>query len=336
MEIPQPSRRRFLGAAASTLTACAIIPRPARAATIEMKFAHDMPVEHPLHSTMVRMWNAVKRDTGGRLDVKVFPANQLGSDPATLSMIRTGAVGFTCLSGPYLSMVPAASLEAIPFAFATQREALAAMDGALGAHIRHEMETAGLHAFPHMFDLGTRQITSSSHPIRNADDLANFKLRTPPAKIFVEAFQALGAAPTPINFNELYVALQTHVVDGLEQSFSVIETSRFYEVQKYLSITNHIWAGWWLLTSNDTWNSLPRDVQAVVEHNAATYAMLERRDANALNAALADKLRRRGMQLNVADTASFKARLKPAYARWRDQFGTTAWAILEAQAGRLA
>jgi tripartite ATP-independent transporter DctP family solute receptor len=211
----------------------------------------------------------------------------------------------------------------------------AAMDGSLGAYLRQQMEAAGFVVFPKMFDLGFRQITSSTHPIRTADDFTGFKIRTPPSKIFVDLFQTLGAQPTSISFNELYTSLQTHVVDGQETPYSVIESSKFYEVQKYLSVTNHLWAGWWLLASPGAWNALPPDIQAIVRHNAEKYALLERRAVDVLNNALADKLQRQGLAFNVADAASIKAKLGDFYQRWRTTFGATAWSLLEATTGKL-
>lgn len=329
-------RSRFLSGAAAA-TGAAAVAAPAAAAQWEYKFGHDMPVQHPLHTTMVRMWREVEQRTGGRLRVAVFPQNQLGSDSAALSQIRSGALQFTCLSGAIIaSVVPVTQIENLPFAFSSVDEVFHAMDNELGEYLRREMEAKDLIAMPRMYDLGLRQVTSSTHPIRTADDFANFKIRTPPSKIFVDAFKALGASPTSISFNETYVALQTHVVDGQETPYSVIETSRLYEVQKYLSVTNHSWAGWWLLANVDAWRSLPSDVQDVVREISVKYSAIERRETALANAALADKLSRRGMIFNKADTATFKARLTAFYADWKTAFGTTAWNSLQKVTGRLA
>jgi TRAP-type transport system periplasmic protein len=146
----------------------------------------------------------------------------------------------------------------------------------------------------------------------------------------------MGAAPTPINFNEVYTALQNHTVDGQENPFAVIDSARLYEVQKYLSVTNHMWSAYWLLANPDAWKALPPAIQSVVERNAAKYALLQRADTASRNASLADKLTRRGMMLNVAETAGFRARLADFYKRWKDEFGATAWDLLERYSGRLA
>jgi TRAP-type C4-dicarboxylate transport system substrate-binding protein len=146
------------------------------------------------------------------------------------------------------------------------------------------------------------------------------------------------AAPTPIAFNEVYLALQNHTVDGQENPFAIIDTARLYEVQKYLTVTNHMWSAFWLLGNGDAWKGLPPDIQSVVSKNAAKYALLQRRDTALLNASLEDKLKRRGMLVANAETASFRAKLRESkfYERWKAEFGTAAWDLLEARTGKLA
>jgi TRAP-type C4-dicarboxylate transport system substrate-binding protein len=180
-----------------------------------------------------------------------------------------------------------------------------------------------------------RQVTSSSHPIRSAADFAGFKIRTPPAPISVDLFKTLGASPTPIVFPELYLALQTKVVDGQETPYSTIDVSNFAEVQKYLSVTNHTATIFWFLANMDAWNAIPASMQAIVMRHAERAAILERRDTEQQSVATADKLRREGMIFNTADADSMRAQLKPFYGRWKTQFGPTAWDLLEQTSGKL-
>ncbi len=120
------------------------------------------------------------------------------------------------------------------------------------------------------------QITASSRPIVTPQDLQGFKIRVPISSIYTSLFKALGAAPTSINLGEVYSALQTHICDGQENPLIVVDTTKFYEVQKYVSMTNHIWDGNWVLANGDSWASLPPDLQGIVERNF---------DASALGAA---------------------------------------------------
>ncbi len=154
-----------------------------------------------------------------------------------------------------------------------------------------------------------RQITSSAKPIRTVGDLAGFKIRTPAGELWVDLFKSLGAAPAPLNFSELYTALQTHVFDGQENPYAIIDVGRLYEVQKYISVTNHMWSAYHFLGNQEAWNALPRDVQAVVERNLTKYALLQRRDTALRNDSLSEKLARRGMTIVHADTSGFRTKL---------------------------
>jgi tripartite ATP-independent transporter DctP family solute receptor len=332
------SRKHFVGATAATFASIAIVRAPAKAAEFEYKYASNVPISHPLNVRMVQMWHAVELETKGRLKVAIFPNNQLGGDPAMLTQLRSGALQFFTLDGGILqSVVPVAAIQGVGFAFKDSADAFAAMDGPLGGYVRKEIEAKGLAVLPKMWENGMRQISASTHAIKTANDLAAFKIRTPPGRLWVDLFHSLGASPTPIAFAEVYTALQNHTVDGQENPYAIVDTAKLYEVQKYLSVTNHMWSAYWLLGNQDAWKALPPDVQAVVQRNAAKYAVLQRRDTALLNASLADKLGRRGMQINAAETASFRGKLRDAkfYDRWKAEFGATAWDLLEAHSGKL-
>jgi tripartite ATP-independent transporter DctP family solute receptor len=331
------SRARFASATAATLASIAFIRAEASAAQFEYKYASNLPVDHPLNVRMHEMWDTIKAETGGRLAVTVFPNNQLGGDTAMLTQLRSGALQFFTLDGGILqSIVPVAAIQGVGFAFKNSEAAFAAMDGPLGAYVRKEIEAKGLVVFEKMWENGMRQITSSTKPIRTADDLANFKIRTPPGRLWVDLFKSLGASPSPLNFSEVYTALQTHVFDGQENPFAIIDTAKLYEVQKYLSVTNHMWSAFWLLANDDAWKALPADIQAIVARNTAKFALLQRRDTALRNAALADKLSRRGLTIVQPDVPSFKRKLGDFYSRWKGEFGETAWNLLEARSGKLA
>jgi tripartite ATP-independent transporter DctP family solute receptor len=337
---PRPiSRRRFAAGASALLTSIAVIRRPACAAQFSYKYASNLSVDHPLNVRMKECWSAVFRETKGRLEVQVFPNNVLGGDTQALQQLRSGALQFFTLDGGILqSVVPVAAIQAVGFAFKNSAEAFGAMDGALGDYVRDEIRKAALYVHPKMWENGMRQVTSSTRPIRTPADLDGFKIRTPPGALWVDLFKSLGAAPAPLNFSEVYTALQTHVFDGQENPYAIIDTARLYEVQKYLSVTNHMWSAYHFLGNGDAWKALPPDIQAIVERNLATYALLQRRDTQLRNDSLADKLGRRGMTINVADGAALRAKLAASgfYTRWRDKFGPQAWALLEKTSGKLA
>jgi TRAP-type C4-dicarboxylate transport system substrate-binding protein len=175
------------------------------------------------------------------------------------------------------------------------------------------------------------------NPIRTVDDLAGVRMRVPDTELIRDTFKALGAVPVTVNINELYDALKTRRVDGQENPLVVTEVNKLYEVTRYLSITNHIWSGFNLLANLKFWNSLPQNVQAIVDRNVRKYVAAQRAYTDTLNNALAAKLVERGMVANVADSSSFRRTLGTEfYRRWRDQLGTAAWRLLESEVGRLA
>src|SRR6267378_4475195 len=156
---------------------------------------------------------------------------------------------------------------------------------------------------------------------------------TPP--ICVECWRALGATPVIANFDKLYETLQTHAADAQDNPLNVVELLKLYEVQKYESMTSHMWSGFNLIANLKAWERLPADVQAVIQRNAARFARLQRADNEALNNTLRTRLADRGMIFNTADAASFKAMLGGYYARWKQEIGQKTWTLLERHVGKL-
>lgn len=189
--------------------------------------------------------------------------------------------------------------------------------------------------YDHVFLNGMGEVTSSSKPIQTVADLDGFKIRTPAAKLPTDLFKSLGAAPTPMNFNEVYTSLQTKIVDGQENPLTVIETSRLFEVQKYLSLTNHMWSGFWMIGNPDSWNKIPPDLQKIALAGFKKYVQQQRADVEAMNDSLAQKLAKEGLTINKVDPSSFRAKLGPFYSRWKEEFGPSAWTLLEKYSGKL-
>ena len=334
------SRRQvLLGGAAASAFAVNVIPTRARAAEFTYKFANNAPVDHPINIAARKAAENIQKESGGRLDIQIFPNNQLGGDTDMLSQVRSGAIEFFTLSGLILStLVPVASINGIGFAFKSYDEVWAAMDGALGAHIRAAIAKAGLLAMEKIWDNGYRQITSSTKPINTAADLDGFKIRVPVSPLWTSMFKAFGASPTSINFSEVYSALQTRVVEGQENPLSIIQISKLFEVQKYCSLTNHMWDGFWFLANRRAWERLPKDLQEVAARNWNQAGLEQRRMIFDLNQSLQGKLESEGMAFNKPDPASFRDKLKQAgfYKEWQQKYGPEAWALLEKYTGTLA
>ena len=336
------SRRTLLKASAATAVLGGLgAPHVARAQSAEFtyKYANNLPVTHPMNVRAKEMAAAIKAETNGQFDIQIFPNNQLGSDTDMLSQMRSGGVEFFTLSGLILStLVPAASINGIGFAFPDYDTVWKAMDGDLGAHVRGEIEKAGLEVMDKIWDNGFRQTTSSTKPINGPDDLKGFKIRVPVSPLWTSMFKAFDAAPASINFAEVYSALQTKVVEGQENPLAIISTAKLYEVQKYCSLTNHMWDGFWFLANRRAWSALPEDVRTIVAKNINAAAVKERDDAAKLNANLQQELAAKGMTFNQPAVAPFRDKLRNAgfYAEWKGKYGDEAWDLLEKAVGKLS
>jgi len=336
------TRRTFMrttGAAAGGVALFGILTRRGDAAEFVYRYANNNVAAHPMNIRLREAVDKIKEESGGRLEIQLFPNSQLGGDTDMLSQLRTGAIQMFNLSGLILATyVPVASINGIGFAFKDYDQVWAAMDGALGAFVRGAIAKSGLYAFPNMWDNGYRQITSSTHPINTPDDLKGFKIRVPVSPLWTSMFKALNASPTSINISEVYSALQTKIVEGQENPLSLINLFKFYEVQKYVSFTNHMWDGFWTLANTKAWADLPKDLQEIVARNINGAALREREDVRQLNDSLQGELTQKGMVFNKTDTEKFRTALRAAgfYAEWKEKYGAEAWAVLENQVGSLS
>jgi TRAP-type transport system periplasmic protein len=336
----QISRRTVLsGAAAAATLALPMRGAWAQKAEFTYKFANNLALTHPLNIRAQEMVEAITAETKGRVEVQIFPSNQLGSDTDVLSQLRSGGVEFFTLSGLILStLVPAASISGIGFAFNDYASVWKAMDGELGAYIRAQIGKAGIVPMERIWDNGFRQTTSSTKPLVTPADLKGFKIRVPVSPLWTSMFKALDAAPASINFAEVYSALQTKIVDGQENPLAIISTAKLYEVQKYCSLTNHMWDGFWFLANRRAFEKLPADLQAIVSKHINAAGLKERADVAALNAGLQKELATKGLVFNQPDSAAFRDHLRKSgfYGEWKGKYGDEAWAILERAVGKLA
>lgn len=331
-------RNLLLGAAAASVALPATRAFGQAKAEFTYKYANNLPLAHPMNQRAREMADAIKAETNGRVEIQIFPANQLGNDTDMLSQLRAGGIEFFTLSGLILStLVPAAAITGLGFAFPGYDTVWKALDGELGAYVRAQIAKANLVAMDNIWDNGFRQITSSTKPIQTADDLKGFKIRVPVSPMWTSMFKAFQSAPASINFAEVYSALQTKVVDGQENPLAIIDTAKLNEVQKYCSVTNHMWDGFWFLANRRAWDRLPADLRTIVAKNINAAGMKQRGDVAALNATLQKTLTEKGMIFNATKADSFRDRLREGgfYAEWKGKFGDEAWALVERYSGKL-
>ncbi len=333
------TRRHFVqGTAALALGGLAATPKRAHAAEFTFKYGNDIPATHPMTVRMKEAAAKILEESGGRVEIKVFPNNQLGGDTDMLSQLRSGALEMFTLSGNILStLTKPTSLYGVGYAFEDYKQVWDAVDGDMGKYMRGVISKLGIHALDKMFDNGFRQITTSTKPIQTPDDLKGFKIRVPVSPQWTSLFKSLGASPTSINFSEVYSALQTKIVDGQENAIQLIEIAKLYEVQKYVSVTNHMWDGFFFLINGRAWAKLPAQLQDIVAKNINAAAVREREDLAKLNTSSEEKLKKAGMIFNKTDSAKFRAVLAASgyYKEWKNTYGAEAWALLEKYAGPL-
>lgn len=330
--------RRGLIAAGAALPLVTILGYPASAAEFEFKLANGQPATHPVNIRAREALDRIREATSGRLDIKLFPSGQLGSDADLMSQVRSGGIEFAVAADVILaSLVPLCSISSIGFAFKDYDAVWRAMDGDLGDHIRAGIAETSVTTVSKIWDNGFRHITSSTREIKTPDDLKGFKLRVPAAPILTSLFAALGAAPTAINVTETYMALQTKIVEGQENPLPTIATNKFNEVQETCSLTGHTWGGVWIIGNKRALQRLPEDIREIVAQEFDRSAADQRADVAALNVTARGEMEGKGLRFIDVDKELFRQSLANStfYKDWKEKFGPEAWALLEKYSGAL-
>jgi TRAP-type transport system periplasmic protein len=333
------SRRKFAALAGVASIGAAVPLRWANAAQFSFKLGTNVPESHPLNVYARKAADEITQATEGRFELKLFPNNQLGGDTDMFSQLRSGALECFTLSGVNVlsTLVPSAAIWGVGFAWKDYPTLWNALDGKFGAHLRSQIDKVGLVALEKIWDNGFRQVTTSVRPIVTPADLQGLKIRVPVSALWTSLFKSLGASPTSINFAEVYSALQTKIVDGQENPPAIISAAKLYEVQKYCSLTNHMWDGWWFLINRRVWQAVPAElrdkVTAIIDKNA----MEQREEIAKQNTSLKGDLAAKGLVFNDVDPAPFRETLSKAgfYSEWKAKFGDEAWALLEESTGKL-
>lgn len=315
------------------------MPAIARAAEFSFKYGNNLPLTHPLNVRSQEAADRIAKETNGRVEIKIFPNNQLGGDTDMLAQVRSGGITFFTPSALVIAtLVPVAAINAVGFAFADYNQVWAAMDGKLGQHVRDAIGKVGLYAFEKMWDNGFRQMTTGAKQIQSAADMDGLKIRVPVSPLSISMFKALGASPTSLQFSEVYSSLQTRIVDAQENPLPIIQVAKLYEVQKFCATSNHIWDGFWFIAHGRSWAGLPPDLQKIVATAINEAGVKQREDIKGLNETVQADLQSKGLAFNHPAPESFRAKLRDSgfYAEWKGRFGDDAWALLESAVGKLA
>lgn len=327
------TRRSFMRlAAGSTALPLAAHFGLVEAAEASIKIGNSFPAAHPLNVRLKAAAQKVQEKTGGKLQVRIFADSALGGDSDMMSQVRSGALDAVCTSLLFFeSMVPSANIAGLGFGYKNYDEVWKAWDGELGNYVRGKLSALGVTPLEKVYDNGFRQITNDVRPIQTVQDLAGLKIRVPTVRIQQSLFVSLGAAPTALSIKETYSALKTHIADGQENALTHVEFWKFYEVQKYCSLTNHMWDGLTVVVNTEKFKSLPADLREAFVTTFNDAALLQRADMVKLNTDLKTSLASKGLKINNVDPAPFRKKLLDSgfYKTWREAVGPEAWALYE-------
>lgn len=287
-----------------------------------IRFGHLNNPDHPVSFGVKRFAELVAKKSGGKLKVQEFPASQLGNEMQQQSALQGGvqemsAPATTSLAG----IVKEFGLVDFPFAVTTFEQADALLDGPFGQTLIAKLPEKGLIALGY-WDLGFRNVTNSKRPITKAEDLDGLKIRVIPNPVFLETFKAFKANPVPMPFAELYGALEAKAVDGQENPYAVILSNKFYEVQKYLSATSHVYAANIMLVSKKFWDKLSPTEQKIMREAADEARQYQRQVSRAAAQKAVGDLQAKGMQLNQVAPAEL-ARMRQTAKAVTDKFAAT-------------
>lgn len=308
---------------ATALVAAALIPA-AQAQERTIKFAFQNQKEHPQAQGAQKFADLVAAKTHGRIAVKLFPGGTLGGDLQTVSALQGGTVEMTVLNAGILSaQTKEFGIYDFPFLFASPQEADAVTDGPFGKRLLDKLQSKNLVGLAY-WELGFRNVTNSKRPITKAEDLAGLKIRVIQSPIYIDMFNALGANAVPMPFPELYTAMEQKAVDGQENPFSTILASKFSEVQKYLTITRHMYNPQAVIASKKFWDSLtPADQKALTEAMAEATAFQRSVSRSQADVALED-LKKAGMQVSEfspVEIDKLRAKVKPVVEKHSEKVG---------------
>jgi tripartite ATP-independent transporter DctP family solute receptor len=318
--------RQALNAALAVVVAGALAAGPAAAQIQErtLKVGIGLNEDHPQGQAVKRFGELLEKKSNGKIKVKLFAAGALGNDATMISALRGGTQEMTVPdSSTLVGLVKDFGVLNFPMVINTEQEADALVDGPFGAKLLATLPEKNLIGLA-FWENGFRHVTNSRRPINGAADISGLKLRVIQNPLFIETFSTLGANALPLPFPEVYTALEQKTVDGQENPTATILSSKFYEVQKHLALTRHIYSVWVLLLSKRTWDSMSAEERKIVQEAAKEATAYERTTIRDYGAKALGELKAKGMQvteLSPAEQAAMRAKLKPVVDKFSKEFG---------------
>lgn len=296
-----------------------------------LKFAAANSKGHPQVTGMEKFAEIVKEKSGGKIEVKLFPGGVLGGDVQTVSALQGGVVEMLVLNAGILaSNVKDFGAVDLPFLFNSGEEADKVMDGPFGKSLIDKLSPTGLVGLAY-WELGFRNLTNNRHAVAKLEDIKGLKIRTLQSPIPIELFNSLGANAVPLPYTELYTALETGTVDGQENPFANILNAKFYEVQKYLTVTRHQYNPQIVLVSKKFWDGLNDEEKAVLQSAAVEARDFQRKVSREADAKALDEIKATGMQvteLSPEETQKLRDAVKPLIDTFSADIGADSVSLL--------
>jgi tripartite ATP-independent transporter DctP family solute receptor len=291
-------------------------------AQVEIKLGHVLAPSHSWHKAAEGFAADVKQQTGNRVNIVLFPSGQLGNEKTMLEGMQIGSIHAGLIgTGSLQPFDPKFGVVEMPYAWQSQQHAYRALDGDLGKALEKLAESKNL-VIVSWWENGFRHITNNRGPIRTPDDLKGLKIRVTPDKVRLDTFTTLGASPAPLAFGELYSALQQGVFDAQENPLSIIYTSSFFEVQKFVSLSGHVWGAASLIVSKPVWNRISAEDRKVVQAAAAKWRDVQRKMVQDSEAEMIANLKGKGMAVNEVDKAAFEKAVQPVWKAYEPILGS--------------
>jgi TRAP-type transport system periplasmic protein len=289
-----------------------------------IKFGLSSPEGHPAVAGMKKFAELVAAKSGGKMKVQLFFNSTLGTDQAIISSIKGGTVEMAVLnSGILASEAKELAIFDFPFLFANEKESDAIVDGPVGRKMHALLEAKGLIGLSY-WELGYRHITNGKRALNKVEDIEGLKLRVIPNPINVAWVKALGANPTPMPFAEVYAGLEQKAIDGQENPISVIASNKFWEVQKFMALTNHQYNPQSVIFSKKIWDTLSAADKKILDESADEAAITQRKESRAAVASNLELLKKNGMtvtQFSAAEVAKLREKMKPVIAQFSANVG---------------
>lgn len=299
MPSTHPLRRRC-AAMIAALAAIAALASPAalRAQTIKARLGTSLSDSHPQTLGARKFAELAAQKSQGRIRITVFSSGQLGSDQQMQNALRGGTQEFTVPSTATLANLDKSfGIIGLPFSIDSEAQADAVLDGPFGQDLLRRLPAVGMVGLA-FWDNGFRNLTNSRRPVLRLEDVQGLKVRTMQNALYIDMFNGLGANAVPMAVTELFTALETGAVDGQENPYTVVHAQKFYEVQKYLSVTGHAYDAQVLIASRKFWDGLTAADQALLRDAAREATHYQRQTSRRLNASLRQELQQLGMRIN--------------------------------------